>query len=737
MKKYSIYIIISLLTFKGLLCQPYTEVIIKTPLCHQPNEWRGIRDFTWSDDKIDDCKELWLYDGGILSGTITKSLSSYYFSGEEKNTYLPTHECICLAINGGDIFLGTENEGLFKGTYNTGNGNVSWENATTYSEFDNKTINDIFISDDLWIICTELYGLYISTDDGVSWNRPQSLIDKTVTSIIKIGTDFYVSLSSGGQKVYKSNNGLTWTGLSLYPKTYCLSYDNDNNNYIYAGTESGLHYSTNSGANWSSMTGTGNWEISAILNYNDYIFIGLYDNVALNPKYCIKYYYNNNWYDGDIPNFTNVRINDFIEYEISSVDYILAATANGIYCDELDSDPADSWSKANQLRGSVSPKEETRIKKLYIYNNELWFVSSGGDLWDNAIVIENVGENDPTIPSKWNNFTCVVYAWHFTEGGITGCYLVYPNQNHYVKKLKPDDPEDDTYEINWDYFKAPIEDIESGSWDKVTMYNFSHSGIKSYLSPYPANPFVADSIRVISKWGVVGPLVEHYLLDNPFGEGTVRYWKSRKEISGVIDENVYNDVYEVLIGRQITTVGVTTIIPVPIPNPKEKKVDFYVAPMYDHQIHLTNGFHAEYGCEFHAYVKTECEETECQIPWEDYGFAKAVANNENEDIVYLLRNKNYDNTKLQLTIYPNPSSQKISILAKIGDYGNQCPINIKLYTFSGEIIRNVTVSNGVESNIDVEEISSGAYLIAAESEFINDNGKSVSISASEIIIIEK
>lgn len=271
MKKYCIYIIILVLTYEGLLSQT-EEVRIKTPLCHHPDMWFPVRDFTWDQEQIEDCKELWLYDGGILSGTVTKP-NDYYFSGEEKNTYIPTHECICLAINDDDIFLGTVDIGLYKGTIDQ-DGSVNWDNATTYSQLNNKTINDIFISDDSWIVCTNGNGVYTSTNDGSTWN--QNLYGSTVTSVMKKGNDFFISLTSGSDKVYKStNDGVDWTGLNLFPDTYCLSYYNT---YIYAGTESGVWISTNNGDYWSSIPNTGSWEISAIYNYNEYLFIGLYDD---------------------------------------------------------------------------------------------------------------------------------------------------------------------------------------------------------------------------------------------------------------------------------------------------------------------------------------------------------------------------------------------------------------------------------------------------------------------------
>lgn len=709
MKKYCIYIIILVLTYEGLLSQT-EEVRIKTPLCHHPDMWFPVRDFTWDQEQIEDCKELWLYDGGILSGTVTKP-NDYYFSGEEKNTYIPTHECICLAINDDDIFLGTVDIGLYKGTIDQ-DGSVNWDNATTYSQLNNKTINDIFISDDSWIVCTNGNGVYTSTNDGSTWN--QNLYGSTVTSVMKKGNDFFISLTSGSNKVYKStNDGVDWTGLNLFPDTYCLSYYNT---YIYAGTESGVWISTNNGDYWSSIPNTGNWDISAIYNYNDYLFIGLYDDN--DQEYSIKYFYNNTWYDGSIDNFTDVKINDFNIYEISGDDYILAATDNGIYCDELDSDPADNWKKVEELHGSVSPEEETVIKNLYIFNNNLWFVSSGGDLWDNAVVIENSGTGDPTIPSKWNNFNCAGYAWHYTEGGISGSNLQYPNDHNYVATdvEKKHDPNI----TDWDYLIANSTDIENGNWDKVTMSGWSHSGIKSYLSSYP-NPFVEDNIRVISKWGVDGPLVEHYLMDNPYGYELVQYWKSNKEIDDD-NERITKDDDERFIGRQLTSSS--TI------DASYSGIEFYVAPMYDHCITLKHGFHAEYGCDFHAYVNSSCS-----INWEDLRTVK-VSEGEKEER-RLKESINTINEKIHILVYPNPTSKTLTIKAVIHGKDEIAPINIKLHSFRGELVKDISITNGFETNINVSSLSSGAYLLTAQTSINGKDDKGNTISASEIIIIQK
>ena len=163
--------------------------------------------------------------------------------------------------------------------------------------------------------------------------------------------------------------------------------------------------------------------------------------------------------------------------------------------------------------------------------------------------------------------------------------------------------------------------------------------------------------------------------------------------------------------------------------------------MYNHFIELKPGFHAEAGCKFHAFVKDYCNDDhpdnhDCHIPWEEYQTVPVGEKSPDYDIINQLKNLNFEKPNLQLKIYPNPSNHIIKVLANIIGYNDKCPILLKFYTIDGKLVKNINISNGIEAEININDISSGYYLIASSAEFINKNNKLINLSYSDIIIIE-
>ncbi|MBM2817347.1 MAG: hypothetical protein HW421_4109 [Ignavibacteria bacterium] len=693
------------------------EILIKTPLCSQPKEpniiYSPVQEGFWYYWEIEFCKQTFLYAGGIYK---KKNIVGGDFIDE--NIFLPNRHVYCMALHniGANryAFIGTDHGIYFARFYIIENDTiVDWSFYHICDQLEEFTIKSISLEDNLWFACTVNNGIWKSTDNGETWTQYQqdNLQNKTINCIIHDNNGNYYIAVNGVNGVYKSeDNGVSWNYKSLsYVNTLFIK---SGTNYIYAGTEgTGLRKSINGGDTWELVNGSDNFGgITAVVNWNNYIFIGT------RLSGCFRKNGDGPWSDNlSLSFFENIPINSLkIRTEgvdVFSIDYIYAATDQGLRKSQC---PGDNWDEYPVGIGGV--KEDPLTKMIYIdeTTNNLWVACYGDNLYTDqqsgdSYAVTNVP--CPMDPVNWGNYNCHLYAWHYCEGGLVGepgqnkgCgNFGPPNYYQYVNKS--------TYPENYDYIET---DVNDELWDKVTYSdefgNFPHSATR-----------VADvnnTIRVQSKWNQDGPLVNHTVSNNPYGTNPKRYWTSKKKVTGInIDDSKF-------IGRQIITEGATTILPGPL-------VEFYVAPMYEHQIHFQPGFHAPSGSNFHAYVKTDCE-----IPWRDFRTPKINAN-PLDDENHLLKNNNDSKYFLNLTIYPNPTSQKFTILTSVNGYDKPVPVNLKMYLLSGKMVKSTKLESGVETFINIDDLVSGSYLIAVEVLFVNKLKETIKLSNSKVIVINK
>jgi photosystem II stability/assembly factor-like uncharacterized protein len=101
-------------------------------------------------------------------------------------------------------------------------------------------------------------GVFMSTDGGASWvprNTP-ALSTAVVARMAALGTTLFIGTNSTG--AYRSLDlGATWTLMSIGPPNTNVSEFAVSNNNVFASTASGLFISTNNGATWAAVPGTG------------------------------------------------------------------------------------------------------------------------------------------------------------------------------------------------------------------------------------------------------------------------------------------------------------------------------------------------------------------------------------------------------------------------------------------------------------------------------------------------
>jgi len=161
--------------------------------------------------------------------------------------YLTGLEVYSIVVKDNMIFAGTDGDGLYVSTDN----GVSWtqrglQNLTVYSL--DIIGNNIFAAtatmtgdDDNPIV-----DAYLSTDYGTNWKH-LDLSSSIIYNFRNMGNDIYVACFENG--IYKStDNGGTWeTVNSPAPLVFSLAITGNN---IFAGTNDGVFLSTDYGENW-------------------------------------------------------------------------------------------------------------------------------------------------------------------------------------------------------------------------------------------------------------------------------------------------------------------------------------------------------------------------------------------------------------------------------------------------------------------------------------------------------
>ncbi len=591
MKTILLILIFSAYLIPGMFCQLYcqhddeltdessTYYKIYTPLCNQQDKEYKLFNFTWEPDEVEHCRQAWLKEGGLF-----KMSDECKFS--EKNNYLDELKARCIAIDGDNIYIGTSN-----GIYLSTDYGEHWlaPDDDGINNLPGKGINSLAIGGGRIFAGTN-QGIWVSTNNGESWAR--SLQNCNITCI-EFGRQEHIYVGSDkvqNNGIFKStDNGATWSYLSLNMPIYCLKYVDGTT--FYAGVSDGFYKSTNEGGIWVRKWSSGG-AITSIFADEDIIYSGTHKNG------CFKSTDGGESFTDFSNNLPIISGNDY--YTINSLqkfgDKLYCATENGLYKRGI-----SSWSACNVKDSFFKRNIEYLTKLIYNDNDEtLWVVcsESNSPKWPTAVMITDYPE--PMNPTNFPKFNCHSFAWHLWEGGITGLVLDGPKDMKYI-------PSDATSE--WDYIETTWNDP---LWDKVMYGEQSHSGIKS---PTMINmPENENDLIIDSKWGQNAPLVRHKLRDNPWGNLTIKYWKSKKVISGETTSNKF-------IGRQLITEESTEEFTTIIPN--GENVEFYVAPMYEHKIHLKSGFHAVAGSEFHAYVKDKSKGG-CEIPWESEPIIREV-----------------------------------------------------------------------------------------------------------------
>ncbi len=209
----------------------------------------------------------------------------------------------------GRMYAGTENQGILR----------SLDNFVTYDNLGimNHFINDILVPATGLIIAATDSGVYVSYNDGISWNL-NGLAGKDIQSLSFSGQGILYALANPG--LYTSQDtGQTWqsfsAGLPSACNTTCLyisasqdifagtefcglykynsalstwdhfaldtlhvtSLDENSQNHLFVSTYNGPYYSTDNGVSWTLLGDTLDRDnlIRIFINSSDYVYVNV------------------------------------------------------------------------------------------------------------------------------------------------------------------------------------------------------------------------------------------------------------------------------------------------------------------------------------------------------------------------------------------------------------------------------------------------------------------------------
>jgi photosystem II stability/assembly factor-like uncharacterized protein len=156
----------------------------------------------------------------------------------------------CFAVDGIDLFAGTDDGGVFRSTDN----GTHW--TAVNDGLTNLDVHALTASGTNLFAGTRLGGIFRSTDHGTHWTAVNDGLPSTyVGSLVVSGTNLFAGTHGGG--VFSStNNGTHWTAVNdglpwAYVNALAVS-----ESYIFAGSifgSAGVFLSSNQGTSWTAV----------------------------------------------------------------------------------------------------------------------------------------------------------------------------------------------------------------------------------------------------------------------------------------------------------------------------------------------------------------------------------------------------------------------------------------------------------------------------------------------------
>ncbi len=359
-------------------------------------------------------------NGTIYASTSspTGGLISSSNGGATWNKIMPTISLDAF-VKDGNIFSACSGAGVFVSTDNGNTWNQKNSGMTLPNIYSiNHTSNNYIIAGD------GSTGIYLSTDSGNSWTKKNTGLDGlNINSLVETNNGFVFATGIG---VRISNDyGLSWSDINnLATWTYGITVDSKGN--IYATDGIGIDKSTDNGLSWSSETNGFNWSVvfSVKADMNDNLYAatqssGIYKSTD----------YGENWQQvlSDNENFHSLIID-------KKGDIFAGSWSNGVYCS---TNGGSSWNNISnglpndRIQELASDSDDniyatTFSNGLYKkeYNTSTWTKINCPLAYSQLVCTNNV--NVIFVTTMWNSASGIFYS---TDEGSTWGQIPGLNQN--------------------------------------------------------------------------------------------------------------------------------------------------------------------------------------------------------------------------------------------------------------------------------------------------------------------
>jgi hypothetical protein len=352
-------------------------------------------------------------------------------------------DILSLAVNGNNIFAGTQSNGVFLST----NNGVSWSQTA----LNNITVNSLAVKENN-LLAGAFGGIYLSTNNGASWIFDSLNLDYgEVTSFVLSGNNIFAgtrgSVPNGIYGVYISaNNGINWTHTNINERIISLGAIGNN---IFAGKfrdglDYGIYLSTNSGMNWAQISLETIANCFAISENKIYLGTG-------GILYGVYLSTNNgaNWTQTALSNKSVISLavngNNVFAGTVDSGFYM--STNNGQY-----------WTQKNQGFGFIP-----FVKSIIITNNFIFAGLNINSVWrrplSELVGLQNIISEIPTsyilsqnYPNPFNPATNIKYKITKSVKSETSNVklIIFDIIGKEVEKLINEKQSPGTYEVNFD-----------------------------------------------------------------------------------------------------------------------------------------------------------------------------------------------------------------------------------------------------------------------------------------------
>ncbi|MHB9011907.1 MAG: T9SS type A sorting domain-containing protein [Ignavibacteriaceae bacterium] len=331
------------------------------------------------------------------------------------NNELPSNVS-SLVVIGGNLYAGTNDQGIFLSTDN----GASW-NAINNGLTDSSVTS--FVNNGNNVFAGTLGGgIFLSTDNGASWNAVNNgLTDLNVFALAVRGNNIFAGTNNSGVFL-STDNGTSWNDVSHGITNAVIKSFAFIGNNIFAKTFTDVFLSTDNGTSWQTVnTGLANDNINCIAVKNGNLFVGTGNNgVFVSSDTGASWHQANTgltdtWINGLAVNGDNL----FAGTDSDGVAGVFASSDNGV-----------SWHKFNTrlnahtvfsiafLGNNIFAVTTNGVFKSTLSNG---FILAGGDDWaaasvliqtDGKIVVAGSADVSPSGYASNNSYEFGLYRFN-------------------------------------------------------------------------------------------------------------------------------------------------------------------------------------------------------------------------------------------------------------------------------------------------------------------------------------